>query len=549
MKRIHTKSSGGYLALAMLAGVGLMGCPEDPPPPGAQPDANAPRGAAVPPGSGSVTRVIAAPIESAKPPPPPVCEVVEKKIWAKHVNSRTGITALSLPGSAVMLGVAVGVRPHQLTFDRNGSGRLRRLQAPKDSPLATRIDRKDGVRHLQRVTVAAGGRAFADYRDKYKGGLRRRIACGPTDGEPYVVFDGKPLIAPKKKSEKKAKVAATPSAKSKANATPSAKSKANATPSAKSKANAMPSAKSSAKATAKAGAKSSAAAPRARFEIANNPLTAVAKPRAPKPAAKVVREMRDCRTISDPLAKDRWSVASELVGELQPDGGRQWRMELVITADAGKGAKRVIHSVDMGADPTRLFTFEAPVATTLADGSYVLAARYRGRLLSWILDADKRSKGVMRAYGGGYPGLPRLLADGGSTTLWTSQKATPKRWQLGMLRLASPPELPRALHVVDLGNKDVSRAEPTFARVGSQRWLSYHEGPRRGGRLVVMPIDAKLDQAGRRHLVTSADSAVYESHMFGLDGGKLLVVYILRPGPKAPAQLVSEVLRCDVKSG
>ncbi len=259
--------------------------------------------------------------------------------------------------------------------------------------------------------------------------------------------------------------------------------------------------------------------------------------------------MRDCRTISDPLAKDRWSVASELVGELQPDGARQWKMDLVIKADAGKGAKRVIHSVDMGADPTRLFTFEAPVATTLADGSYVLAARYRGRLLSWILDANKRPKGEMRAYGGGYPGLPRLLADGGSSTLWTSQKATPKRWQLGMLRLASPPELPRALHVVDLGNKDVSRAEPTLARVGSQRWLSYHEGPRRGGRLVVMPIDAKLDQAGRRHLVTSADSAVYESHMFGLDGGKLLVVYILRPGPKAPAELVSEVLRCDVKSG
>jgi hypothetical protein len=37
--------------------------------------------------------------------------------------------------------------------------------------------------------------------------------------------------------------------------------------------------------------------------------------------------------------------------------------------------------------------------------------------------------------------------------------------------------------------------------------------------------------------------------MFGLVAGKLLVVYILRPGPKAPAELVSEVLRCDVKSG
>ncbi len=134
-------------------------------------------------------------------------------------------------------------------------------------------------------------------------------------------------------------------------------------------------------------------------------------------------------------------------------------------------------------------------------------------------------------------------------TLWTSQKASAKQWQIGALRVGSPAELARAFYHPDLGDRDVSRAEPTLARVGGQRWLAYHEGARRRGRLAVMPIDAKLSRAGRRHLVTDADAAVYESHVFGLDEGKLLVVYIVRSQPKSAAELVSEVLRCDVKAG
>jgi hypothetical protein len=201
----------------------------------------------------------------------------------------------------------------------------------------------------------------------------------------------------------------------------------------------------------------------------------------------------------------------------------------------------------MGKQPKRLFTFEAPVAATLSDGGYVLAARYRGRLLTWLLDADKKKKGLMRSYGGGYPGLPRILADGGGTSLWTSQKTAAKRWQIGVLRLGSPAELPRAFFQPALGDADLSLAEPSTARAASQRWLAYHEGDRRRGRLAVMPIDAKLSPTGRHHFVTSEQSAVYESHLFGLDAGRLLVVYIARPGPKQPAELVSQVLSCSVR--
>ena len=99
----------------------------------------------------------------------------------------------------------------------------------------------------------------------------------------------------------------------------------------------------------------------------------------------------------------------------------------------------------------------------------------------------------------------------------------------------------------NVGAEDVSAAEPTFARAGEQRWLSYHAGERRQGRITLVPVDDKLNEAGRSFVVTSADAAAYESHLFGIAEGKLLVTYISRPDKGKPAELVSEVLSCTVR--
>jgi len=61
-----------------------------------------------------------------------------------------------------------------------------------------------------------------------------------------------------------------------------------------------------------------------------------------------------------------------------------------------------------------------------------------------------------------------------------------------------------------------------------------------------VPVDEELAAVGRATAATPEDVPVYESHLFGLDGGRLLLVYIVQP-ERAPAELRSAVLRCAVK--
>lgn len=457
-----------------------------------------------------------------------VCKREEHKVWGKGANPRTGLTATILPDGRIALGVAFANRPHTLTFDRKGNGEMAKVALKEGTELTKTIPMSEGIRHLQRVTVAQGRLTFADYRDKYTS-KRRRIACGPTNGDPpLLMFDGEPLIdtahyePPGKKSKPKAPKTAT-----KATAKPSL--------------TAAPAGKAKGKPKLRVAKGDDEPAPAAK------PTTEAKRisPGTSQDPPEIQREIRDCRSFVSPDGKDVWAVGSELVGDSKDGGETKWTMRFFVAAD---GAKRRIplHTVALSDTPKKVYTFETPVAHALASGTYVLAARYRGRMFAWLLKSDKTKQGSLHTYGGGYPTLPRIVADGDDRLLLTSQKVDLSHWKLRNIRLgARHTELLDALAQPKIGDEDDSLAEPTFARVGDVRWLSYQTDDRRGGRIMLVPVDEELAAVGRTVAVTPADDGVYESHVFALDDGRLLLVYIMHQKNK-PAELISDVLRCQV---
>jgi hypothetical protein len=490
-----------------LGALPLTGCDDDAAKPAAEATAAGSTAAASPAATAAATG-------KAKAAAEPICQREDEKTWGKWANTRTGITATPLPDGRIALGVALGSRPHTLVFDRQGKAELSRVKLKEGTELTKKIEPQDGVRHLQRVTVTAGGRTFADYRDKYTS-KRRRVACGPTDGKPpLLLYDGTPLVDT-------------------AHYQPPGAKKSAKTPSA------APTATSTARAVARAAAGKWTGPGKA------SPAAKRIAPRGADADQELLREVRDCRTFVDPEGKDLWAMGTELVGKRQDDGGTEWTMHAFVAADEGR--RRVpLHKVILGKDPDKLYTFEAPVAHRLKSGSYVLAARYRGQMFTWLLGADKSKKGSLYRYGGGYPSLPRIIADGSDHLLLTSQKVDLSHWKLRAIRLdARHAKLIESLEQPRVGEEDASLAEPTFARAGDQRWLAYHQGERRKGRVVVVPVNEELAAEGRAIIVTSKDQLVYESHLFGLDDGRLLLVYITRR-KGAGAELVSEVLRCKV---
>jgi hypothetical protein len=259
-----------------------------------------------------------------------------------------------------------------------------------------------------------------------------------------------------------------------------------------------------------------------------------------------VRELRDCRSFADGLGKDVWAVGSELVGTPRADGATQWKM--VFFAAADEGARREpLHEVLLGEKPDKLHTLEAPVARRLSSGNYLLAGRYRGALFAWLLEANKKPRGGLMRYTGGYPSLPRIVADGANHWLLTSLQTDATHWKLATMQLSgAQSKLVPTLTEPRTGAAAESMAEPSFARVGEQRWLSYHQGERRRGVIVIVPVGDDLSAVGRQFLLETGDAKVYESQLLALDDGRLMVLYIQRR-EGAGAELVSEVLRCEAK--
>ena len=79
---------------------------------------------------------------------------------------------------------------------------------------------------------------------------------------------------------------------------------------------------------------------------------------------------------------------------------------------------------------------------------------------------------------------------------------------------------------------------PLLAGVGCR-------GEGRDGQLTLVPVDEKLRSVGKPSDVVGRAGETFESRIFPLEGGKLLVVYIT--GAKDGDELASQVLTCNVK--
>ncbi len=498
------RQAAGFAALAL----GCIGCKSDA-------DKTAPAASAVQPEPSAVGKTAAAgPGASDTPEAKSLCKVESHEVIAKNTNQRTGITTKTLDDGRILVGMAVGNRPNVVVFDGKGVASRQGIVQRKDSELAKAITKAEGRRDLQRVTpVLRDGRitAYADYRDKYKSG-RRRISCGPADGDTALLeFDGTPVLD--ELAEEKKGAGQEPPKKD-------------------------PPKKMRMRLPKMVGARPAPGAASAPTPKA--PAEATLPP--PKRKEKL-REIRDCRTFSDAGGKDVWSVGSELVGKLQKDGEYEWKMQLF--SRRANGSRNLLFSTDLGSDPKKLHTHEAPIAEQLADGSFVLTARYKGGLYTWLLSLEKKRRAV-QPYRDGYPSLPRMIADGMDHLVLTSHKVKEDRWQIGFIRLTGgEPQLPTKMTepTIDVGL--VSHAEPTLAKAGNQRWLALHGDSRRSGKLFLVPVDANLASSGPKFEVESG--AVYESHVFGIENDKLLVVYVTRPDGSAP-ELVADVLSCQVPS-
>jgi hypothetical protein len=220
-------------------------------------------------------------------------------------------------------------------------------------------------------------------------------------------------------------------------------------------------------------------------------------------------------------------------------------MRLLVLPAPG-AAPIALHTVALPAEPKESYAFESPAAEQLRDGSFAVAARYRGALYTWMLSANKQPRGKVRVYPGGYPTLAHFVPDGMDSLFLTSQQTQGERYELKFGRIAAQTALfPSALQKVGVEGA-LSLAEPSLARAGKQRWLGYQAGERREGQLMVMPVDHALTAIGRPYAVTEGQRTVYESLVLSLAGDRLLAVFL--QNSDAGAELVSEVLNCTVRS-
>ena len=484
-----------------------------------------------------------------------MCQVESHKVWGKQANRRTGITATRF-GDRVALGVALGNQPHVLVVEPSGEAKLVRLSAPAGAALVKDIPAALGSRDLQRVTPAMIGdrlSGYADYRDKHKS-ERRRIACEPVEANaPLLAFDGKPTF-----SEQPAKPAAAPAKAAAAPAVDAAVAARAASPPPRAAADAAASDAGAATPeqrrvltqAVRRALRSAARTARAQDAGAAAPVPAApaAAPPPPAPAAPVsdkpISELRDCRSFVSSDGRSAWAMGAELHGEPQA-GKMKWSMRLVVLPARG-AAQHVLHTVALPDPPKELHTFESPAAEQLRDGSYALAARYRGSLLAWTLTSGKQKRGAMRTYGGGYPTLAHFIPDGMDYLMVTSQQTQGERYELRYGRIdVNRAALPDSLLKPAIEGAQ-SLAEPSLARAGKQRWLAYQAGERREGQLMLVPVDSALGAVGRPYAVTEGQRSVYESLVLGLKGDRILAVFL--QNSDAGAELVSEVLHCTVRS-
>lgn len=422
-----------------------------------------------------------APAASSAVAPPPTCLLKSQKIWAKHPNKLTGLTVAELKDGRAAIGLALGNTPHVLVVGNNGEGSLKKVAMAGE--IAKELKPAEGTRHLLRVTpIKAEGDDMKAFVD-YRDELkdkRRRVFCGPAHKE-----DPWMGFTGESLYEQKEKDRPT-------------------------------------------GAD----------------LAAKFKTKSPDGKERY-REMRDCRTFADTDAGEAWVVGSELRGELKDDKP-QWSMHLTAVDRACRGNERSLHESTVKDGQAKPTAYEVPQSARLVDGTFVVVARHGAQLLGAFMNADKTRKGETQTYDG-FPTLPDIARDDRDTVITSAFGRAKGQYEMRGIRLAADkPEFPKHMHKVVIDDDDEdSEEDPDFTRDSrGRRWLSYIDGERGKGHLLIGPVDEKFRFIGRPYAVTEGEERASEARLVPIKDGAILVVYIREMN--GTSELVTEDLMCTI---
>ncbi len=436
-----------------------------------------------------------------KPTEPPACTVNAQKVWAKGINTLTGLTAIAMTDGRTAIGYATGNTPQVLVVGSKGEGKLLKVAVDPASTFAARAPKAgQGSRAIWRVTPVKledkGANAFVDFRDEYKltepkgvAEKGKRVVCGPTDSQEKWVKDEGDAHFEDPKSNK-------------------------------------------------------------------DPVAAIVKFNQAVTGASSVSgtysEVRDCRTFYDPKKDETWIVGSRLEIKLEKDGTASEAFSELFVESGANGAMKQLHKTVIKLDPKKLnwrpTDYEVPVSHELADGSFLVAARVGGSaLVAAQLEHDKKVRGSFKSYPG-YYNMPDASEDGPDDVLIASLKEKDGYVLRAMRIPGTKSELPAAFSKVTTDEDDShSESRPEFLRDSKgQRWVAYIENAEKGkGHLEIIPVNAGFRATGKPYGVTKEDEKATEARLVAQKDGGFVVAYV-RDAGNGTGELVTEDLDCKV---
>lgn len=446
------------------------------------------------------------PKEDDEPPPkpsePPACTVNSQKVWAKGINTLTGLTAIAMTDGQTAVGYATGNTPQVLVVGTKGEGKILKVVIDPASTFAGKAPKAgQGTRAVWRVTPTKledkQANAFVDFRDEYKlaevkgvAEKGKRVVCGPTDSQEKWVKDEGDAHFEDPKANKD---------------------------------------------------------PVASIVAFNQKASGAAN------VAGTYSEVRDCRSFFDPKKGETWIVGSRLQITLSQDGKASEAFSELFVEAGPNGTMNQLHKTTIKLDPKKLnwrpIDYEVPVSHELADGSFLVAARVGGSaLVAALLEHDKKVRGSFKTYQG-YFNIPDASEDGPDDVLMASLKSGKDAWVLRAMRIpGTKAELPAEFSKVTTDEDDnSSESRPEFLRdTKGQRWVAYLESVDKGkGHLEILPVNAGFRATGKPYAVTKEEEKATEARLVAQKDGGFVVAYI-RDAGNGTGELVTEDLDCKV---
>jgi hypothetical protein len=470
-----------------LAALALTGCPKDDKAVAeSRPEglANGPK-VVVTASAAAAAVTSAAPVASASasaavPDKPPACRVSAEKVWAKGANRLTGLTHLELADGRIAIGMAIGNSPHTLLIGKGGHGKFEKLKIPEKSDLATPMKPGEGERQLLRVTPIK------------------------VEGDKVVAFADHKEI----RKDKSRRVTCGPAEID----------------------------------GEWIGFDGTPLLDREDKPSDDDKKKLFAKREAD--ADEGYHELRECRSFADHRTGEPFIIGSELWATQQPDDKLAWKTSLVIDTGANTHEKH-LKEFDLKGEPPKIVNFEVPQLYRLEDKRFVLTVRHGGSLMVGVLNSDRSLHGGIQSYAG-MPTRPEISEDGDDLVLTTSI-VKDKGWQLRALRLSmKDPKPPKALSpiITDEDDKE-SKSDPDFTvDTKGRRWLTFIEGERGKGALMIAPIDRDFKVIGRAYEIAPKEAKVAEARLNAFSDGVVSVIMLREEG--GSLELVSQDLSCDV---